>query len=77
MMISPKDLDLVLPFFKIHQLKYTSFIDNIEDAVVTENERHSGTVFSTYTGFDYGRYHNLMEVNYLEIMTFFMFQVLF
>ena len=62
MMLSPRDFDLISRYFKMHSLEFSSVIDNVGDAVMRENERHIGTLFSTYSGFDYGRYHTLDEV---------------
>ena len=62
MMVSPKDLKSISIYFNLHNLKFSSFIDNVEEVVTKENEKHVGTLFSTYTGYDYGRYHSLREV---------------
>ncbi len=48
---------------------------DVEKSVDEENLGHDGTAFSAYSGFDYGRYHNLYEVwftsnDYLPIYLF-------
>ena len=65
MMLSSKDLEFISRYFRANSLQYSLVMDNVEATVRTENERHTGTLFSTYTGFDYGRYHTLSEVGFL------------
>ena len=61
-MVSPKDFAKISKYFDDYGMEYSTMVEDVESAVEKENEKHSGTMFSTYSGFDYGRYHNLREV---------------
>eukprot|EP00795_Rhopilema_esculentum_P002245 gene2245-17852_t len=63
MMVSPGDLKKLSTYFDQHGLDVSYLVQDVEEAVEKENERHAGTLFSTYSGFDYGRYHSLNEIN--------------
>eukprot|EP00794_Sanderia_malayensis_P006276 gene6276-6997_t len=63
MLASPENSEKLLSFLRQKGISYTILIDNISEAVDKENLRHAGTVFSAYSGFDYGRYHNLYEIH--------------
>eukprot|EP00112_Aurelia_sp_Birch-Aquarium-sp1_P006038 Seg1675.1 transcript_id=Seg1675.1/GoldUCD/mRNA.D3Y31 product="Carboxypeptidase A2" protein_id=Seg1675.1/GoldUCD/D3Y31 len=62
MMVSPKDFAKISKSFDDYGMEYSAMVEDVEGAVEKENEKHSGTMFSTYSGFDYGRYHNLREI---------------
>ncbi len=62
MLVSSTDLIKLVSFLRQKRIVYTVLIDDMEKAVDDENLRHAGTVFSAYSGYDYGRYHNLHEV---------------
>ena len=66
-MVSPKDFAKIAKYFDDYGMEYSTMVEDVESAVEKENEKHSGTMFSTYSGFDYGRYHNLREVKYTFI----------
>ena len=64
MLVSPVEFLKLDAYLKGKGIEYTFLMNNVEQVVEKENERHLGTVFSSYSGFDYGRYHTLSQVFY-------------
>ena len=62
MLVSPSDFPKLSRFLKRKNIQFKIQTSNVESHFEHENDRHLGTMFSTYSGFDYGRYHNLNEV---------------
>ncbi len=62
MMVSADNLVKLSSYLKQKNIDFSYLMADVEKAVDEENLAHAGTVFSSYSGFDYGRYHNLNEV---------------